>query len=192
MSNSTGPNIIKKFGSTRVGSSLFHKHWAWLQRLASEKRSSVLQTFVNYGRKKFYSYKSYSIRHSKTSIQLLASHFSLLIVCQPNQLQVSRPSQLLGCHPCQLLASHPSQSLLLVTSKSSQLVTRPSPELVTSQSPQLVTIASYQPVTIASYLLVTLASYLLVTLASYQLGHRILLLASHPSQSPQLVTCQLP
>ncbi len=39
---------------TRIGSSLTHKHYNSLERLASDKQSSFLQTFVNYGRKEFY------------------------------------------------------------------------------------------------------------------------------------------
>ncbi len=40
--------------STRVGSSLSHKHLAMLESLVSEKHSSLLRTLVNYGRKMFY------------------------------------------------------------------------------------------------------------------------------------------
>jgi hypothetical protein len=39
---------------TLVGSGLIHKHWTRLERLASDKCSSLLQKVVNYGRKKFY------------------------------------------------------------------------------------------------------------------------------------------
>jgi hypothetical protein len=40
--------------TTWVGSSLFRKHYAKMERLASDKHSSLLRTFVNYGHKKFY------------------------------------------------------------------------------------------------------------------------------------------
>ncbi len=40
--------------STQVGYSLTHKHQSRLERLARDKHSSLLRTFVNYGRKKFY------------------------------------------------------------------------------------------------------------------------------------------
>jgi hypothetical protein len=39
---------------TRVGSRLTHKYLTWLKRLARDKHNSLLQTFVNYSRKKFY------------------------------------------------------------------------------------------------------------------------------------------
>ena len=42
--------------STWVGSSLSHKHWARLERLASDKCSSLLWIFVKYGRKKFFNF----------------------------------------------------------------------------------------------------------------------------------------
>jgi hypothetical protein len=38
---------------TRVSSGHTHKLWIWLERLVKDKRSSLLQKFVNYGRKKF-------------------------------------------------------------------------------------------------------------------------------------------
>ncbi len=40
--------------STHVGSSLIHKHWTILEGIATDKPSSLLRTFVNYGRKKFF------------------------------------------------------------------------------------------------------------------------------------------
>jgi hypothetical protein len=40
---------------TLVGSGLTHKHLTWLERLAKDKRSSLLQKIVNYGCKNFYS-----------------------------------------------------------------------------------------------------------------------------------------
>jgi hypothetical protein len=39
---------------TRVGSGLARKHWTRLEKLAREKRFSLLRKSVNYGRKKFY------------------------------------------------------------------------------------------------------------------------------------------
>jgi hypothetical protein len=38
-----------------VGSGLTNKHYTGLERLAKDKRSSLLRKFVNYGCKKFYS-----------------------------------------------------------------------------------------------------------------------------------------
>ncbi len=38
----------------RVGSSLTQKHYTRPKRCAREKHSSLLQAFINYGRKKFY------------------------------------------------------------------------------------------------------------------------------------------
>jgi hypothetical protein len=38
----------------RLGASLTHKHFTWLKRLVTDKHSSLLRKFVNYGRKKFY------------------------------------------------------------------------------------------------------------------------------------------
>ncbi len=40
--------------SAWVGSSLSRKYLARLERVVSEKLSSLLRTFVNYGRKEFY------------------------------------------------------------------------------------------------------------------------------------------
>jgi hypothetical protein len=42
--------------STWVGYSLSHTYKARLERLVSEKHSSLLRTFVNYERKKFYNF----------------------------------------------------------------------------------------------------------------------------------------
>ncbi len=39
---------------TQFGSGLTNKHQIRLEKLAKDKPSSVLQKFVNYGRKKFY------------------------------------------------------------------------------------------------------------------------------------------
>ncbi len=38
---------------TQVGSSLTSKHKTWLEKLASDKHSSLLQKSVNYGQKTF-------------------------------------------------------------------------------------------------------------------------------------------
>jgi hypothetical protein len=38
----------------RVGSCFTNRHYTKLERLAMDKHSSLLRTFVNYGRKKFY------------------------------------------------------------------------------------------------------------------------------------------
>jgi hypothetical protein len=38
----------------RVGSCFTNRHWTRLEKLALGKHSSLLQKFVNYGRKKFY------------------------------------------------------------------------------------------------------------------------------------------
>ncbi len=58
--------------STRVGSSLFHKHQARLESIVSEKHSGLPRTFVNYGRKRFIIMGSgirwYSIKYFGTSL----------------------------------------------------------------------------------------------------------------------------
>jgi hypothetical protein len=43
-----------KRGETEIVSGLTHKHWTRLEKIASDKHSSLLRTFVNYEFKKFY------------------------------------------------------------------------------------------------------------------------------------------
>ncbi len=45
---------------TQVGSGLTCKHYTRLEKFASDKHSSLLRKFVNYGRKKFYNIDPWS------------------------------------------------------------------------------------------------------------------------------------
>jgi len=49
-------------GFTGVGTGLTHKHEARLEKLDSDKNSSLLQTLVNYGRKMFCNIRSNVIK----------------------------------------------------------------------------------------------------------------------------------
>jgi hypothetical protein len=46
-------NVAPENSFTWLGSGLAHKHWTRLEKLVRDKRSSVLQKFVTYVRKKF-------------------------------------------------------------------------------------------------------------------------------------------
>ncbi len=50
MFHSTGPMCSNLW----LAPGLIHKHYTRLERPARDKHSSLVQTFVNYGRKKFY------------------------------------------------------------------------------------------------------------------------------------------
>ncbi len=47
-------SVAPEKGFTQVSSCLTHNHYTNLEKLAKDKHSSLFQTFVKYGRKKFY------------------------------------------------------------------------------------------------------------------------------------------